>query len=381
VKRPTIVGYDPGTTAALAIIDTKGEILFLKSKRGYKKNEIINAITERGKPLIVAGDRFPLSKKVEKLASTLGCRTFHPEQSLSVVEKNELTHEFSEELKDKHEKDALASALRAFKFYSRLFRKAAEMLSSTGLSDYYDRVVEMLVMGRVDNMNDAMNRILTETNMAKKPEIVEKKTPEVISQKTVVKLQERIKSLEKDIAILKKYNEGLRDKVRMNEERIGYYRNRVEQKVDLASLEALRNNLERLKNDLNKKDALIQELKSFRSLELEGYIPVLEIEEVRSNLIKELHDDIDLEDRIILIKTTENAQIFNDYKIKALIIPRQPSDLMRKIDFPVLTEKDISIEKMKGILAVKKDVFEEKIKEARRSGILQWIKGHRERKL
>ena len=73
MKKPIIVGYDPGTTAALAIIDTKGEILFLKSKRGFKKGEIIDIITDMGKPLLIAGDRRPLPRSVERMARTLGC--------------------------------------------------------------------------------------------------------------------------------------------------------------------------------------------------------------------------------------------------------------------------------------------------------------------
>ena len=382
MKIPIIVGYDPGTTAALAIINTKGEILFLKSKRGYKKSEIINTITEKGKPLIVAGDRFPLPKKVDKLASTLGCKTFHPGYSLSVLEKNELVHDFSEKLEDEHEKDALASALRAFKSYLKLFRKTANMLSSLGLSSYYDRVVKLVVLRKIDNINDAINQILTE-NRIKKHEITEKKIPELsVSPQTVDKLQNRIKGLEKDIEILKKYNEGLRDKIRKNEEKMSYYRGRLEQKVDSGSLEVLKNNMERLKNNLREKESLIQKLKSLRRLELEGYIPVLEIEEVRSNIVNELHDSIDLGDRVILVKNPENAQILNDYKIKAMVISKEPSeDLLRKIDFPILTERDISIEKMKDILVIKKEDCEEKIKEARKSGIVKWLKGHKERKL
>ena len=31
--KPIIIGYDPGTTAALAIIDTSKNILYLKSKK------------------------------------------------------------------------------------------------------------------------------------------------------------------------------------------------------------------------------------------------------------------------------------------------------------------------------------------------------------
>ena len=379
MSKALIVGYDPGTTAAIAIIDTKGELLFLKSKRGLKTGEIIDEITKRGKATIIAGDRSPLSKKIEKLASSLGCKTYHPYESLSVNEKIDLTRNLNEKLNDEHERDALASACRAYKYNKKLFEKIEDSLSSLGLNKFYDRVVELLIFGKVDNMNDAINKVLTESRIKEKPKTIEKEI-KVISEDTVKNLQDRIKSLEKDISILKKYNEALISKMRKSEERD--YRKETKGKVDIVTLTNLNNEIKRLKNILKYKESVIENFKSYRKLELKGYIPVIEIKELRSIFISDLNERINLEDRIVYTKNVENAQILNEYKIKSLIILDEPiEELLKKVSFPVLSEKNISVEKVNNILVVKRDEFEEKVKDARKMGFKKWLEGHKIRKL
>jgi len=376
VNRPLIVGFDPGTTAGLAIIDTKGEILFIKSKRGFKKSEIIEEITSRGKPLIISGDRCPLPKSVEKLASTLGCRSYYPIKSLTNFEKTELVKEFEERLENDHEKDALASALKAFQSYSRLFRRTEKTLSSLGMSELYERVVKMVITGKAENINEAINRILTESREVK-PVVVKKVVEK--RDEAVVKLQEKIRSLEKDIVILKKHNEALKNKLRKREEKMDLDRKRIS---DSSVIRRLNRDIKKLKDDIRERGLIKEKLKSLRRIELEGYIPILELNEVREEPIRSLHRRLDLRDRVLLAHIFENAQILNDYEIKALIVPYEPKErILEKVNFPILVKKDILIEKFKDISAVKKREFEEKLSMARKVGFVQWLKGHKERKL
>ena len=376
MNRPLIVGFDPGTTAGLAIIDTKGEILFIKSKRGFKKSEIIEEITSRGKPLIISGDRCPLPKSVEKLASTLGCRSYYPIKSLTNFEKTELVKEFEERLENDHEKDALASALKAFQSYSRLFRRTEKTLSSLGMSELYERVVKMVITGKAENINEAINRILTESREVK-PVVVKKVVEK--RDEAVVKLQEKIRGLEKDIVILKKHNEALKNKLRKREEKMDLDRKRIS---DSSVIRRLNRDIKKLKDDIRERGLIKEKLKSLRRIELEGYIPILELNEVREEPIRSLHRRLDLRDRVLLAHIFENAQILNDYEIKALIVPYEPKErILEKVNFPILVKKDILIEKFKDISAVKKREFEEKLSMARKVGFVQWLKGHKERKL
>ncbi|MCX6821256.1 MAG: DUF460 domain-containing protein [Candidatus Aenigmarchaeota archaeon] len=212
--KPIIVGYDPGTTAAIAILDTKGRILLLKSKRGFKKSEIINLITEIGKPLMIAGDKHPLPKSVEKLASSLGCKAYHPIKTLSVSEKEKVVNEFAGKIKDEHEKDALASAIKAFNAYSKVFEKTENLLSSIGMNELYEKVIYLVISGEVENINGAVNRLLTDFRKNQEIPRVSKVVEKEYSNKVIKELKERIKILENDVIILKKYNQSLKGKLK-----------------------------------------------------------------------------------------------------------------------------------------------------------------------
>ena len=51
MKKLLIVGYDPGTTSAIAVMDTKKNVLKITSKRDFIKKEMIDVISEFGKPV------------------------------------------------------------------------------------------------------------------------------------------------------------------------------------------------------------------------------------------------------------------------------------------------------------------------------------------
>jgi hypothetical protein len=376
--KPIIVGYDPGTTAAIAILDTKGKILLLKSKRGFKKSEIINLITEIGKPLIIAGDKHPLPKSVEKLASSLGCKAYHPIKTLAVSEKEKMVNEFAGKIKDEHEKDALASAIKAFNMYSKVFERTESLLFSIGMSDLYERVIDLVISGEVENINEAVNRLLV--NFRKKQELpkINKVSENEPVNKNINKLKEEIKRLEKDLLILKGYNQNLKNRIKEDGDKIEYFRKKLEEKTDTGPLKAI----EKLKNELKEKESLIEFLKSSRNLELNGYVPILEVSEINDSKIKELDQKYGLTDKVIMVNRLDNVQILNDYRIKALITVAEPSKgILEKVDFPVIEKKDISIEKLKDISVIKKDEFENVLKKVRKVGFVQWLEGHKKRRL
>jgi hypothetical protein len=381
VKEPIIVGYDPGTTAALAIIDTRGKILFLKSKRGFKRGEIIDIITDMGKPLLVAGDRRPLPKSVEKMSRSLGCRPFYPKKSLSISDKNWIVRSFMKEIKDEHEKDALASALNAFKYYSKVFKRTHEILESRGLINLYGKIVEAIITGEVENITGAINKMLSAE--AKLPETNKKTVDERGPlNKTVSELQERIKRLERDIEILKGSNEKFKNELKMSEKNLTYYRKKAEGKIDMSSLQAMKKNIDSLRHELKHYIDLAETLRFFRKVELEDYYPIIEFEEIRDNVAKDIDKNLDLKDRVILTEKVENAQVLNDYKIKALIVSNEPNESMtNKVDFPIILKKDISLEKVKNISVVKKWEMEECIKKSRKTGLVQLLQDYRKRKL
>lgn len=55
-KNPIIVGFDPGLTVGLAILDLNGNLLFLDSFKEISKSEIITKIMELGRAILIATD-------------------------------------------------------------------------------------------------------------------------------------------------------------------------------------------------------------------------------------------------------------------------------------------------------------------------------------
>ncbi|MEM5829732.1 MAG: DUF460 domain-containing protein [Candidatus Aenigmatarchaeota archaeon] len=155
-----MVGIDLGTTVGIAILDTKGNILDLSSKKEATRAEIIKHILKFGEVLVIATDVNPLPKGVEKLASVLGCDTFYPQVSMSYKEKAKLLNDFKRLVKDSHQKDALAAALRAFRNYHNIFIKVEEVLRKFGREEIFEDVVKRVFERKSESIVDAVKAIM-----------------------------------------------------------------------------------------------------------------------------------------------------------------------------------------------------------------------------
>lgn len=149
-----------GLTVGVAILDTKGSIIDITSKREATKSEIIKHISKFGKPVIIASDVNPLPKSIDKLASSLGSKAFYPKTSMSNAEKSKLVEDYREEIKDSHQKAALAAGLRAFKNYHELFLKIEEVLHKMEQDDLFEEVVRKMLKKKNENIVDVTKKIL-----------------------------------------------------------------------------------------------------------------------------------------------------------------------------------------------------------------------------
>lgn len=132
----------------------------MTSKREAKKSDLIKHISKFGNPVIIASDVNPLPKTIEKLASALGSETYYPRISLSNVEKIKIIKGYAEEIKDSHQKDALAASLKAFKKYHELFLKIEENLKKMGERKLFDEVLSNMLKRKNENIVDVTKKIL-----------------------------------------------------------------------------------------------------------------------------------------------------------------------------------------------------------------------------
>jgi len=119
-----IIGFDPGVTCGLAIINLNGEVIFIDSFRGKSVNQISEQITKSSHPLIVATDVSPSPDSVVRLAKSFGAVVFEPTISLTVEEKQTITSGIS--IRNTHQRDALAAALAAYRAYKPLIQKTKQ---------------------------------------------------------------------------------------------------------------------------------------------------------------------------------------------------------------------------------------------------------------
>ncbi len=124
-----IVGVDIGTTSSVAVLNLSGNLLDVTSSRDVGVDNLVSYIEKHGIPAIVASDVSKPPKSIQKIASSFGARVHAPRTPLSIDDKRILTKKFN--IKNAHERDALASALFAFKKVKNILRKADKL----GLND------------------------------------------------------------------------------------------------------------------------------------------------------------------------------------------------------------------------------------------------------
>ena len=153
--RGLIVGYDPGLTVGIAILNLNGELISLDSFKEIRRSEIISHIIGQGSTVLVATDVYPAPKTVRKIATTLNSKIWSPYKDMSVESKIEIVDSFTgmgnslNMPQNAHERDALAAAVKTYKDHSKKFRqieKRAEQLSMT--ADMIDEVKIQVINGK-----------------------------------------------------------------------------------------------------------------------------------------------------------------------------------------------------------------------------------------
>jgi uncharacterized protein len=150
-----IVGYDPGLTVGIAILNLNGELISLDSFKEIRRSEIISHIIAYGNTVLVATDVYPAPKTVRKIATTLNSKIWSPYKNMSVESKIETVDNFTgmgnslNVPQNAHERDALAAAVKTYKDHSKKFKqieKRAEELAMT--EDMVDEVKILVINGK-----------------------------------------------------------------------------------------------------------------------------------------------------------------------------------------------------------------------------------------
>ena len=121
-----IVGVDPGVTVGLAVLSLNGQPILVESRRDWSLPELVKRISELGEPTLISSDVSPASEILKNLSHKLNAVLFVPPISLGADEKRHVAKDYADffglKLKNAHEIDALAAAVKAYRHYERKLR-------------------------------------------------------------------------------------------------------------------------------------------------------------------------------------------------------------------------------------------------------------------
>ncbi|WP_135365062.1 DUF460 domain-containing protein [Halosimplex halophilum] len=249
-----VVGVDPGTTTAVAIVGLDGEVLDVLSTRTADSAEVTEWIVERGRPVIVAADVTPMPSTVEKLRRSFDAAGWTPDRDLPVDVKQHRTRE--EGYDNDHERDAMAAAFGAFDAHKDQFERIAAKVPP---GQDVGPVVARVVAG-----GESVETVLDDLRDDGGDESAEPDRPDNEQSPE----QKRISQLESQVAQLQSHVESLEDTIDEKDAAIddlegklseARSETRVEARKDREVTRLEREN-RRLQGEIDEKDDRIEEL-------------------------------------------------------------------------------------------------------------------------
>ncbi|MDG5777897.1 DUF460 domain-containing protein [Haloarculaceae archaeon H-GB1-1] len=245
-----VVGIDPGTTTAVAVVGLDGSVLDVLSTRTADTAAVIEWIVEHGRPVVIAADVTPMPETVEKIRRSFDAAGWTPRRDLLIDEKQHRTRE--EGYENDHERDAMAAALFAFDDHEDQFdRIASKVPPQVGVGTVIARVVAG------EESVEAVLADLTETDDEDEDDVQQHQPRELSAE------EKRIRSLEDQVERLQDHVESLESTIDEKDETIADF----EAKLSTARREERREarktrEVTRLQRENDRLERKVEELES-----------------------------------------------------------------------------------------------------------------------
>ncbi len=354
-----IVGIDPGTTTAVAVLTLEGELRMLHSSRAISIPEVIEMIAEQGRPLIIASDVYPTPNAVEKIRRAFNAVLGSPEAVLAAGDKIEFATPYG--YSNNHERDAIAAAAS---FYRKNKNKFEQIKKKIPQGVNAEEVIAQVVRGK---SIDAAISDLTRTEKTEPGRI--ESSPEKTGEEAL-RLRELLRKHEEKIEEMKKYQDELRDELGTKEEKLRKLEELIEKQRTLAYKQLKKEKMIQIRDkeiarlqkrisENNKKISFLNErihkLKHVRRLELSGRVlPVKIITAFTKDSILRTQEEVGIKkDDIILMKDASGggsvtAKMLADIGVQVVIICNDMSHAAEEelfnLGVPVLKAKDVNIQ-------------------------------------
>ncbi|MCS7143986.1 MAG: DUF460 domain-containing protein [Archaeoglobaceae archaeon] len=372
-KRYLIAGIDPGTTTAVAIMDLAGNLISIRSKKDWNTSEVIEFITEHGKPVIVATDKKNPPEFVSKIKASFNAVLYSPKEDLNVDKKRELTSNYK--ILNDHERDALAAAIDALNYYESKFRNIEKRVPA-GIDA--EKVKAEIIKGM------PLKSLFEE----KKVEKIEKKEAiELDLISTIEKKDKKIKELSEENEVLKKQIVELKDEIERLRARIAGFsseeKERIRKETYIRNLEF---RITELLSEIREKDSEISRLKDqielLKKLKVGEFMGWKEVKVLKRFSKDEIEQRKDLgEGDIVYILDASGgsksvAEVLCEKKIRAVIAGGEMSHLAQEVfdsnGIPRIKREEVEIVGTEDLAYVSpefEEVYRKKVEELKKRRI------------
>ncbi len=198
MPKALIVGIDPGTTVGYALLDFKGNFIAVGSQKELNLSSLILKILDYGSVKIVATDKRKVPSFVYNFAVKTGAKIFKPKEDMKVFLKKDLV---KRKVRNDHERDALASALFAFKHYRLTFDKVDKFLQNKGkekFSDYF----KIKILKKDSGLESIYKDLFNEKKKVVKKKRKKTKTGIIVKDNELELLRLQNLKLKEDLSVL-----------------------------------------------------------------------------------------------------------------------------------------------------------------------------------
>ncbi|MGZ4893762.1 MAG: DUF460 domain-containing protein [Halobacteriota archaeon] len=376
----TIVGIDPGTTTAFAVLDLKGNVISIASSRSWGFSELVGLLIELGHPIIISTDKNPTPGTVDRIKRAFNAILHTPVSSLSVEQKLRDTKPYS--YANEHERDALAAALEA----ARSVKNKLESIEKKAPPEVVLDELQMLVL-RGHTIDSAIN-LLTKPPAKVDDKIGNKKEgipaceknligPDIHYLKALIKRQdEQINRLVSYVVDLKRSLQFSQEKVFKLQNKIDFVRSENAKSVKLNKEISFRQKeIDRLTAELAHSKRVnkglqkrAQKLKQIKAAEKNKALQAIKIVKYFSReAIQSADQQVGLAESVILLEDASGggvtaAELLVSKGIRAVVLKNEMSDAARKTFFssnvPIFSIQEVPVHMSGNLKTIDKDTLE-----------------------
>ncbi|HUU76554.1 MAG TPA: DUF460 domain-containing protein [Methanoregulaceae archaeon] len=372
-----IVGIDPGTTTAIAVLDLDGNLLHLTSSRQMSMSDVIEFLYKIGKPLIIASDVHDMPFSVEKIRRAFNGVAYSPKQDMSVGVKLELSSPYS--YQNDHERDALAAAREAFRSYKNKFQNLVKRVPpGYDLDEVRSGIVRGQSLEHV--LAEMKEKTLPAEEKAPEMEIDEKKDERVrILDGKVKRLRGLVVELQEDIKV--RDHETIRLKTRLkkirskNEQKLKKDAEIVKRDVIIQNLKKMLRKEERRAKNLKKR---LERIRKYEEVPPEaGILPMKILPSLTREGIKNLQEEMGIKEGDLLYVHRIDGwgrgvvKELADIGVRGLVVSyRRDSEpdpalisIFMEVNVPLVQSSSIKAEIKGKIASVEKEKIENALEE------------------